>query len=118
MITGTGFIAEAAREAEIKARKEERVKIQKTLEEDIKQTIARNILRTSRSQVVKCWHRNIALDAIPFIADLPPKYVDRLIDDCEKVKRALQTYKKALAEISELNETELEEVFKLLASKE
>jgi hypothetical protein len=121
MFTGTGFIAEAAREAEIKARKEERLIAQETInatEQAVKRAVEQVRISTFRNIIIRCWHGNITPDDIVDITGQPRKYVDRVIGDCEKVKKALQTYKKALAEISELNETELDEVFKLLASKE
>lgn len=113
MITGTGFIAAAAREADTKARNEERLIAQKA--------VATAELLKSRNVALHCWHRKIAPDAIADIAKLPQKDVDSLILAFEKVKKYHETHKrinlKTLLQLSGLHEAELNELLELLTPK-
>lgn len=120
MITGTGFIASAARETEIRVRKEERLNAERAVAAAKKAAEEAQLL-TKRTTVIHCWYRNIASDAIADIADLPHKDVELLIDAFQKVKTYHQTHKrfnfKTLMQLSGLKETELKLLLNLLTPK-
>jgi hypothetical protein len=103
MMTGTGMLATAAREAEIRTRKEERLLAA--------QATAQATALKAHIVAIRCWHKKIAPDAIADIAELTQKEVDALIAAFEKVKTYLETKKttnlKALMQLSGLQEVEV-----------
>ncbi len=119
MITGTGFIAAAAREADTKARNEERLIAQRAINAAVKAAEKAQLLK-ARLVTIRCWHKNIAPDAIADIAELPLKDVDTLIAAFEKVKTYQQTHKrvniKTLMQLSGLEEAELNTLLVLLSA--
>jgi Putative transposase, YhgA-like len=145
MISGTGFLAVAAREAAAKTRKEAqkeidslklaavqaakkakeelekaRLEAQKTKEEA--QKIKEEALQLkTRLTVLYGWHRGAPLDLITDMADISPSEVRQLIAAFEKVKNYCQTHPehdgKALSQLSGLNEGEINTLLTLLAER-
>ena len=120
MMTGTGFLAVAAREADMKARKEEKL-LARTALQAAAQAAAQAQSLKSRIVAIQCWHKKIAADAIADIADLPQKEVDTLMIAFEKVKTYCETKKtinrKTLAQLSGLQEAELTVLLDVLSPK-
>ena len=127
MYSGTGFIAAAAREVEIKVRKEEQLIAQRAVEKAelaAKQAAEKEKERllSARNVIIQGWLKNMPSDTIYNFVQLPRKDMDMLIDALEKVKMYQQTHKrfnlKTLTQISGLYEEELKMVLNHLASKE
>jgi hypothetical protein len=133
MISGTGFLAVAAREAAAKARKEERKEAQKEIDslkiiakkakeeakEEAKEAAKEAIQFKTRLTVMHGWHRDAPLDLISDMADASPNEVRQLIVAFEKVKKYCQTHRehdvKKMSQLSGLNEGELKTLLTLLA---
>ena len=113
MYSGTGFIAAAAREVEIKVRKEEQLIAQRAVEKE-RLFIWRNV-------VIHSWYDNMLPNAIYRIVQLPHKDVDTLMSALDKVKTYQQTHKriniKTLMQLSGLYEEELKTVLNFLLPK-
>ena len=110
MLTGTGMLATAAREAEIRTRKEERL--------IAAQATAQATALKAHIVAMRCWHKKLAPDAIADIAELPQKEVDALIMAFEKVSIYLDTKKsvsfKELMRLSGLPEVEVKALVEVL----
>jgi hypothetical protein len=121
MLTGTGFIATAAREVEIKVRKEEKILAQRAVEKAVEKALAKERLLSSRNVIIQGWLKNMPSDTIYDFVQLSRKDVDSLIDALEKIKKYQQTHKrinlKTLTQLTGLYEEDLNEILKLLSSK-
>jgi Putative transposase, YhgA-like len=117
MMSGTGFLAVAAREAAAKTRKEAQIEID-SLKREAKK--AREAVQfKTRLTIMHGWHRNAPLDLIADMADASLNEVRQLIARFEKVKNYCQTHPepdvKILTQLSSLNEAELKKLLTLLA---
>ena len=117
MMTGTGFLAVAAREAEIRTRKEEKLLAQTALQAAAQAAAQAQTLK-ARIVAMRCWHKKLAPDAIADIAELPQKEVDALIMAFEKVSIYLDTKKSVrfneLMRLSGLPEVEVKALVEVL----
>jgi NADH:ubiquinone oxidoreductase subunit E len=118
MMSGTGFLAVAAREADAKARKEERKEAQKEID-SLKIATKKALELKTRLTIMHGWHRGAPLDLIADMADTSQNEVRQLIARFEKVKNYCQTHPepdiKILTQLSGLNEAELKKMLTLLA---
>ena len=117
MYAGTGFIAAAAREVEIKVRKEEQLIAKRAVEK----AIEKERLLSARNVIIQGWLKNMPSDTIYNFVQLPRKDMDMLIDALEKVKKYQQSHKhiniKTLMQLSGLYEEELKTVLNFLLPK-
>jgi Putative transposase, YhgA-like len=121
MMTGTGMLATAAREAEIRTRKEEKLLAQTALQAAVQaaaQAAAQVQTLKARIVAMRCWDKKLAPDAIADIAELPQKEVDTLIVAFEKVSAYLDTQKRVnineLMRLSGLQEVEVKALVDVL----
>jgi hypothetical protein len=142
MISGTGFLAVAAREAATKATKEAKkearqeidslklaaAKAAKKAKEDLEKarqeaqkTKEEALQLKTRLTIMHGWYRDAPLDLITDMADASPSEVRQLIATFEKVKTYCQTNPehdvKALSQLSRLNEGEIKALLTLLAAR-
>ena len=142
MISGTGFLAVAAREAATNARKEERKEAQKEIDslklaaakaakkakegllkarEEAQKTKEEALQVKTRLTVLYGWHRGAPLDLITDMADASPSEVRQLIAAFDTVKNYCQTHPerdvKALSQLSGLTEVEINTLLTLLAAQ-
>ena len=127
MISGTGFLAVAAREAAAIASAEAKAAAEKAAEK-AKLQIQREKLQTEKAKretlqskiltVMRSWYRGIQTELILDIVDLPSNKILELIATFENVKSYCRAEKKIdmknLRELSGLNETELKTLLALL----
>jgi hypothetical protein len=142
MISGTGFLAVAAREADAKARKEERKEVQQEIDslklvakkakeeavkareearEQAQKTKEETLQFKTRLTIMHGWHRDAPLDLIADMADASLNQVRQLIAVFQKVKNECQSNPeynlKTLVQLSGLNETEVKTLLNLLGGQ-
>ena len=127
MISGTGFLAVAAREAAAKARKEVRKEAQKEIDslkivaKKAKEEVRKIAQLKTRLTVLHGWHREVALDLIADMAGTSLNEVRQLMAAFEKVKTYCLSNSeqdvKTLTQLSGLNEGEIKALLTLLAAR-
>jgi Sec-independent protein translocase protein TatA len=140
MISGTGFLAVAAREAAAKATKEAKKEAQQEIDslkleaakaakkakenlvkarEEAQKTKEEALQLKTRLTVMHGWHRSAPLDLIADMADASLNEVRQLIAAFEKVKNYCQNHTehdvKQLSQLSGLDEGEVKRLLILLA---
>jgi hypothetical protein len=128
MITGTGFLAVAAREiaAENALAQQARIEAQKWRADAQKtrastERLKRKILKGQTKSIMHGWNRGASCELLIYILDLSPNQVIELVSVFEKVKTYCNSNTevdmKELKKISGLTHTELKPLLALLQQK-
>ncbi len=117
MLTGTGFIAVAAREAAEKAALETEIRVRKELE---KERFAAIQLK-ARTLIMRSWKKEISVEAISDISEVPIHEVETLIKGFEAAKAYIAAQKrvtvKQIVKLTKFSDEEAAVLLKLLLPK-
>jgi hypothetical protein len=118
MISGTGFLAVAAREAYAKATADAQIVTQMEVKKNALKIAKKTRLEVQTLTVMRSWLTGLSLETVTNLVDFPPSKIADLVASFEKVK----TYRhsknkinmKELKQLSGLTETDIKTLLVLL----